>query len=80
MTRNEATKQGYKIDDTCYPNIAYKGLRFDPDECLDVPTVIEEQLIDNLSEVLDNAGSLSASICVPAALALGLAQQKYKTK
>lgn len=31
ITREDAIEQGFTIDDTCNPPVAYKGPRFDPD-------------------------------------------------
>lgn len=42
MSRAEAFKQGFTIDSHCYPNIAYKGGRMQPNEWFEVPTEVEE--------------------------------------
>lgn len=44
QTRKEALDAGYIIDNHCYPNVAYKGQRFQPDHWFKVLTEYEEQL------------------------------------
>ena len=46
MTRKKAIEQKFKIDSTCYPNVAYKGARFSPEEIFDIPTEKEEELTE----------------------------------
>ena len=43
---------GYTIDNTCYPNIAYKGARFSPVEWFDVLTEKEHDLLSAAKEVV----------------------------
>ena len=38
INRVDAMRQGFMIDTTCYPNVAYKGPRFDPTEWAEIPT------------------------------------------
>lgn len=38
QSHKELKKQGYIIDTCCYPNIAYKGPRFDPSKWFEVLT------------------------------------------
>lgn len=38
MTASEAEAQGYTVDRTCYPWLAYKGPRFEPTETQAVDT------------------------------------------
>jgi hypothetical protein len=54
ISLSEAKKRGFKIDDTCYPWVAYKGNRFLPKEFETVSTNLESQLIDTLQLVCDN--------------------------
>lgn len=49
-TRAAALKAGYIIDSTCYPNVAYKGPRFQPDHWIRIPTEREEELENALTE------------------------------
>lgn len=51
MTRAEAIKLGFKIDNGQAP-IAYKGPRFKPTEWHPVHTELEEQLIEDLRSFL----------------------------
>lgn len=48
ITRKEADESGLTIDSTCYPNVAYKGDRSEPDEWYEVPTEKEEKATDLL--------------------------------
>lgn len=43
-------KQGYTIDDSCYPYFAYKGLRWAPDEFSYAYTDMEEELLKALKK------------------------------
>lgn len=44
MSRAQARAKGLKIDNHCYPNVAYKGPRFVPTEWFFVCTEGEESL------------------------------------
>lgn len=55
-TRNQLLEEGFKIDDTCYPNIAYKGDRFAPTEIHPVQTQREEELILQRFDDLGGSG------------------------
>ena len=46
MKRAEAIKQGFTIDNGCYPPIAYKGPRFDTSSHFSVLTELEEDLLE----------------------------------
>lgn len=56
-----AKAKGYTIDNTCYPNIAYKGPRFNPTEWVPVFTDVENQLIKKVEELGGETGILDAS-------------------
>lgn len=45
LTPDEAREAGFVIDDTSYPWVAYKGLRFAPDEIRDCYTDLEAHLM-----------------------------------
>lgn len=44
MTRSQAKAMGFSIDSTCYPNVAYKGPRFNVTEFAFIYTETEERL------------------------------------
>ena len=44
ITIQEAKEQGFIVDITCYPHIAYKGARFAPTEMINVYTEEEAKL------------------------------------
>lgn len=47
LTRSEAEKQGFTIDDTAAGRpVGYKGPRFEPNEMVYIYTELEEQLVD----------------------------------
>ena len=46
MKRAEAIRQGFTIDDSCYPPIAYKGHRFNTVVNFAVLTELEESLLE----------------------------------
>ena len=48
MTATEAVLQGYEIDRTCYPNVAFMGPRFYPTNFRVVITELEEKLLEAL--------------------------------
>ena len=47
--RQEATDQGFVIDDCCYPPFAYKGPRFAPSKFYSTYTPLEGKLLTALS-------------------------------
>ena len=49
MHRQDATDQGFIIDDYCYPPLAYKGSRFAPSEHHSTYTPLEGKLLTSLS-------------------------------
>ena len=52
LTIEEAKKQGFTIDDFCYPHVGYKGSRFAPDEKVDVLTETETHLLEACHEIV----------------------------
>lgn len=56
ITRQQALKDGFIIDSTCYPNIAYRGPRFQPSEFHKVPTAHEESLSHMVCRVSEHYG------------------------
>ena len=52
MSREQATARGFIIDSTCYPNVAYKGPRFGPDEIYVILTETEEMYLGALADLL----------------------------
>jgi hypothetical protein len=48
VTRKEAEERGYTVDRSCYPWVAYKGLRFNPEEWKPILTDLEEELLGAL--------------------------------
>lgn len=53
LTREKAEKRGFKIDDTVYPWLAYKGPRFRPEESARCLTDREAALALALRGLLD---------------------------
>ena len=53
LSHQELKQQGYIIDSTCYPNIYYKGHRFDPAEWGHVLTNLEFDLLKALEGMLE---------------------------
>ena len=56
MTRKEAKNRGFTIDQTCYPHVGYKGLRFDPTEHVEVMTDTEAELLEACQRALISLG------------------------
>lgn len=52
MTKLQAELQGFTVDTTCYPWLAYKGERFAPTHQADVMTAAEEALCGLLKEAI----------------------------
>ena len=52
MTKLQAELQGFTVDTTCYPWLAYKGARFAPDACSHVMTHAEAALAELLREAI----------------------------
>ena len=50
LTPEQAKAQGFIIDDTCYPWVAYKGQRFAPTEIHDCYTELEAELMVHVSK------------------------------
>lgn len=51
ITPAQAREQGYTIDDTCYPWVAYKGPRFAPDDFQWCFTELEARMAETLSKL-----------------------------
>lgn len=56
-----AVARGYTIDTSCYPNVAYKGPRFNPTEWVPVFTDVENQLIKKVEALGGETGIPDAS-------------------
>lgn len=57
ISRSEATERCEKMDDSCYPPVAYKGSRFTPIGAIyETYTELEAELLKALVEVKENAG------------------------
>jgi len=74
MNRTQAEDEGYTVDDTCYPWIAYKGPRFKPSEYHRIPTdketLLAGALRDTFTEYKKGTCVIDASICIRAREAL----------
>jgi len=53
LTIKEAQKQGFIVDTTCYPHIAYKGVRFAPTKIINVYTEEESKFIEAIKYAFD---------------------------
>lgn len=53
ITPAEARKQGFKIDHTTYPWLAYKGERFRPTESTQCYTALEASLQEQVEKITD---------------------------
>lgn len=51
--RAEALRDGFEVDTSCYPWIAYKGPRFQPTETKECLTDLEAELCDALCRFTD---------------------------
>lgn len=51
-TRKRILAEGFTIDNTCYPPLAYKGPRFEPTEAFEILTELEEELLEATNLVL----------------------------
>jgi len=56
-TRKQILTEGFVIDDTCYPPLAYKGPRFNVTESFEILTELEEQLLIAANAVLEVTGA-----------------------
>lgn len=71
---SEARKCGYRVDDSCYPWVAYKGPRFNPtiweycytdeEEKLRITLTERDREIERLREVLVNAAGYVAGASI----------------
>jgi hypothetical protein len=59
LSPTEATKQGFSIDRHVYPNIGYKGARFNPRQTVEVYTELEAKLL-NMDQALLPRYSIAA--------------------
>lgn len=57
----DSRADGFVIDETCYPWVAYKGHRFAPDEIHQCYTSLESALIRTLVALKDD-GAISAHL------------------
>lgn len=69
LSRKEAFAKGFRIDNTVYRNVGYKGNRLNPTEVCKVPTVNEEKLAMSMSILIDKC----SHVCVHEFLGLILA-------
>jgi protein-tyrosine phosphatase len=63
MNAKQAKEQGYIIDTHCYPWVAYKGARFEPDEWFLVDPINIELIKDCINKIKDNCSNDINDLC-----------------